>query len=179
MEAPSPATAAQQPPANPPPDPAALPARAEELTLAVADGDLETVQELLEITGVRAAAAAIARGAGGRRRRPGLLHIAATNGRVAVARELLAEGSPGVDEREAAQGQTALHIAAEWSNVEFMRLLREHSAAIDEADALGLTPLLAGAANGVLEPLRLLAQWGADLAATEPSRGRSATHLVR
>ena len=27
--------------------------------------------------------------------------------------------------------------------------------AIDEADALGLTPLLAGAANGVLEPLRL------------------------
>ena len=95
------------------------------------------------------------------------------------ARELLAEGSPGVDEREAAQGQTALHIAAEWSNVEFMRLLREHSAAIDEADSLGLTPLLAGAANGVLEPLRLLAQWGADLAATEPSRGRSATHLVR
>ena len=170
---------AQQPPINPPPDPAALPARAEELTLAVTDGDLETVRELLEIPGVLTAAIAGGRGAGGRRGRPGLLHIAATNGRVAVARELLAEGSPGVDEREAAQGQTALHIAAEWSNVEFMRLLREHSAAIDEADALGLTPLLAGAANGVLEPLRLLAQWGADLAATEPSRGRSATHLVR
>ena len=70
MEALSPATAAQQPPPNPPADPATLPARAEELTLAVTDGDLETVRELLEIPGVLAAAVARARGAGRRSPRP-------------------------------------------------------------------------------------------------------------
>eukprot|EP01043_Picozoa_sp_COSAG02_P010481 COSAG02_NODE_369_length_23680_cov_36.650609_2_plen_230_part_00 len=108
---------------------------------------------------------------------PTLLQLAAINGRVAVAEELLTRGVARVDAVCQARRQTAAHIAAEWGYCELLELLQRRMTGIDVSDGLGHTPLMVAAANDEVRPVALLVRAGACLS-QQDAQGYQALHLA-
>ena len=69
---------------------------------------------------------------------PTLLQLAAVNGRVAVARELLDRGVANADGACRSQRQTAAHVAAGWGYCELLELLLRRWPLLSLALALAL-----------------------------------------
>ena len=84
---------------------------------------------------------------------PALLQLAAINGRVVMAEELLTRGVARVDAVCRAKRQTAAHIAASGNTVSFWSCSADDSRHV--SDRLGHTPLMVAAANDEVGPVEL------------------------
>jgi ankyrin repeat protein len=100
------------------------------------------------------------------------LHVAVSQGRVAIARELLKHGAQ-VDLRNA-QGRTPLHVALANGKVPAAELLREHGA---DDDLQSLLFALAEEQTLDRDTLEFLTSRGADINARDP-RGQPPLHTV-
>jgi ankyrin repeat protein len=80
------------------------------------------------------------------------------------------------------EGKTALHIAAEWGNIEMIRFLIEAGANCEIRDEIfGLTPLMTAAHHNLPEVIAALLEGGADVNAVEEDgimEGRGSTALL-
>ncbi|MCL2790648.1 MAG: ankyrin repeat domain-containing protein [Desulfobulbus sp.] len=144
-----PALAAAAPPSPPPPAKAAPPST--ELLRAVAAGDRDEVQRLLQ-----AGLPIDSRNDFG----DTPLLTAVWNGRQEVVNDLL-KHSPAINYRNK-DGCTALFFAAVRGHAAIAATLLDHGAQIDLADQDGRTPLMAAAWNGHAEILQLLLTRKAD-----------------
>ena len=106
------------------------------------------------------------------------LHVAAKRGDARGCRVLLeaAAGATAVDEADA-DGQTALHWAADGGHAAVAAVLLEFGARPDAQDADGSTPLHMACVCEQLDVARLLCERGAD-AALRDGDGQSATDLA-
>ena len=89
-----------------------------------------------------------------------LLHAAADNGRLHIARELLTHGA-SLDLR-GSKGATSLMLAACKGHHAMMLLLLEHKAGIDLQNASGFTTLMGAAAHGHTECVQELLEANAS-----------------
>ncbi|UCE23193.1 MAG: ankyrin repeat domain-containing protein, partial [Candidatus Zixiibacteriota bacterium] len=135
-----------------------------EIHHAARDGDLGTVQSLLDSN------ADLLADCDSDQMTP--LHHAAYNGRDEVVAYLLDKGAD-VNPRNSSQG-TPLHGAAYYGHAGAARLLLEHGATVDAQNVSGFTPLLSASAAGHTEIVNMLLERGAD---TEISTGYAGTPL--
>jgi ankyrin len=135
---------------------AAIEERWTPLLIAVSDGCYERVAELL------------ASGADANEYEPksGLfpLHMAVDWGHTSIV-TLLLQKVPGIDINAASIrcGESALHIAADSSQIETVRCLLAHHATADHLDNKQCTPMHLAAASGCLTTVQLLHERGASL----------------
>lgn len=74
-------------------------------------------------------------------------------------------------------GNTPLHVAATWGDVDAIKLLIEHGARIDAEGEDGLTPLHSAAVQGNAQAVGVLLDHGANAAAAEV-HGHTALELA-
>ncbi|KAK4120693.1 hypothetical protein N657DRAFT_692901 [Parathielavia appendiculata] len=86
---------------------------------------------------------------------PPLLHVAARTRNRSIMASLLKHGAPP-DERDAATGRTALHVAAELGDVALVTLLLRYGADAHATDVVGATPLFLAVSAGQGEVVELL-----------------------
>ena len=96
----------------------------------------------------------------------GLLHAAATQGHLEIAKELLQRGA-NVDLRSSPVGGTALMDAAEYGHVSLLLLLLNHSANPDLQEFLGGTALMLAAEEGQVECVKALLRAKANTELTD------------
>ncbi|XP_013383238.1 trithorax group protein osa isoform X2 [Lingula anatina] len=150
--------------AAPPPPP--LVSLGDRLRLAASRGELETVQELLQL------GASLEPDRDGRT----VLHLAAQNGQAEVTKVLINAGCDinAVD----SLGGTPLHRAAAQGHVEVVTLLLEEGCAYDrQEDVHGNTALHEAAWNGFSDTIKALIKGGANIFATNKA-GFGPLHLA-
>ncbi|KAH7400219.1 ankyrin repeat-containing domain protein [Cadophora sp. MPI-SDFR-AT-0126] len=84
------------------------------------------------------------------------------NVQIPILKILLNEGHMSADETDT-YGQTPLHFAAMFGNLEATRLLLEQDITLDAVDSFGLTPLLIACKNKYLNVATLLIEEGATI----------------
>jgi ankyrin repeat protein len=106
------------------------------------------------------------------------LALAARFGRREVVAFLLDQGASPQSETHDPLHLSPLHTAVAAGEIEIARLLLEHGAAVNEAQAEGLTPLHVAAQNGDLAMVELLLAYGADPLARD-SEGQTPIELAK
>lgn len=93
------------------------------------------------------------------------LHVAAAQGRLDVALELVARHGADVEEQDRATGRTALHHSVRANSKAVCELLLEYEADANAQDHAGNTPLHAAVQYDLFAVTKLLVDFGADCVA--------------
>ena len=144
-----------------------LEARADGLTpllAAVSTGDAEIVRLLLD-AGAEVAAPSLGHVGSGE----SALHIAVAYYKPLLLPLLLQHGADVDAASRSAPGRTALHVAAQYGNVEAVGILIAAGARVSARDADGATALHLAAYNGHAKSANVLLQHGAEVSATDQS----------
>ena len=95
----------------------------------------------------------------------------------------LIERGADVKIRTTGNNYSVLEDAARYANAEIVQLLIEHGAEVNNADTMGMTPLLYAAMCDNAEAARMLIENGADMEASERYKGFTpllyACHLLK
>ena len=168
-----PQPAASSPPAGEPASsPASLPA---EILQSAERGEVQKVAKWLRKGGPVDALGA-AQAEDGQFTTSSLLHAAATNGHLEMARELLKRGASVDLQRE--RGSTALMGAASYGHLSILLLLMQHSADPDLQDTKGRTALMAAAHRGQEACVRALLQHSANPDLQQSEKGGTALMIA-
>jgi hypothetical protein len=102
------------------------------------------------------------------------LLYAAQEGHLDILLCLLEEFGADVNNEDESMGRSALFWSAENGNLDMVRCLLEHGANIDQANNLGVTPLMAASFNKHAEVVTWLIKAGADTQIAIKNEGSSA-----
>lgn len=104
------------------------------------------------------------------------LHVAVVQGSLPLATLLISRGA-NIEAPSEDRGARAIHLAANFGELETLNLLLDVGADIDARDKMGQTPLILAAATENLKVVKVLLDRGADKEAREFGKGQ--TPLMR